>query len=210
MDADGTYAASAVPALVDACVGCDMVVGARIGQRVHATVARTVMKWVFRQTAQWITGARIPDLNSGLRVFHRSLAERFMSVLPNGFSFTTTITVASIVHGLEVRFLATDYMPRMGKSKLRPIRDTLNIGRQLARLGVRFAPLRTSVAIALLLVLASMAYTSTCVIATGDVGLRHLLLGLVPAIATLALGAIAEHRVQHRRTSMPVGSQGAQ
>src|SRR5579862_1208249 len=120
MDADGTYPAAAIPMLVDRCAAADMAVGARLGRTVRAPAARAVAKWCFRQAAQWITWTRIPDLNSGLRVFHRALAERFMDLLPDGFSFTTTITVASILEGATVEFEIVDYMPRIGKSKVRP------------------------------------------------------------------------------------------
>jgi glycosyltransferase involved in cell wall biosynthesis len=147
MDADGTYSASAIPQLVDRCATEDMVVGARVGRHVHGAPARSAVKWCFRQFAQWITGARIPDLNSGLRAFRRDVALRFLSLLPDGFSFTTTITVAALLEGLAVRFEAVDYGARIGQSKIRPVRDTFRIARQLLRLGLRFSPLRTSAAV---------------------------------------------------------------
>ncbi len=198
MDADATYAAAAIPALVEACARADMVVGARIGQSVQPTPARSAVKWWFRQFAQWITGASIPDLNSGLRVFRRTVAERFMTVLPDGFSFTTTITVASTLEGLVVRFAAVDYMPRIGKSKLRPVRDTLRIARQLLRLGLRFAPLRTSMVLAFPLLVAFVGASSRQVIRRepiilGDLG------WLVAGVATLAAGLRAEQQVRRQR-----------
>ena len=81
--------------------------------------------------AESITGVSIPDLNSGLRVFRRELAERYFDLLPDRFSFTTTITVAAITDGCAVHFAPIEYLPRVGRSKLRPIGDTLRIGRQL-------------------------------------------------------------------------------
>jgi glycosyltransferase involved in cell wall biosynthesis len=137
IDADATYPAADVPRLVELCAGVDMVVGARTGRNVQSTPLRSFVKWFFRQYAQWLTGARIPDLNSGLRVFRHELADRFADILPDGFSFTTTITVGSLLDGLRVRFEPIDYMTRIGHSKLHPVLDTMRIARQLVRLGIR-------------------------------------------------------------------------
>lgn len=176
-----------------------MVVGARLSARVCEGRARRVAKWCFRQFAQWITGAAIPDLNSGLRVFHATLAKRFLPLLPDGFSFTTTITVSALAEGCSVRFPIVDYMPRIGRSKVRPVRDTLYIARQLFRLGVRFAPLRTSLAMALpLFVLGGGVYLYHAVW-TGGALIDFIWVGT--GIAILAVGAAAEQRLRRRRES---------
>lgn len=198
MDADGTYAPSAIPRLVEGCASADMVVGARLGARVHGDRARGAVKWCFRQFAQWITAARIPDLNSGLRAFRRPVAERCMALLPDGFSFTTTITVASLVERLAVRFEVVDYMPRIGRSKVRPIRDTLRIARQLLRLGVRLAPWRTAAVLGGPLFLAGVAILAARLWrgdGLGAAGIGAAALGLL----VLAVGAAAEQRVRRRR-----------
>lgn len=198
MDADGTYAPAAIPSLVDRCDSADMVVGARVGPQVHNAVARSAAKWCFRQFAQWITASRIPDLNSGLRVFRRSVAERFMTLLPDGFSFTTTITVASMLEGLAVGFEAVDYMPRIGRSKVRPVRDTLRIARQLLWLGLRFAPLRTAVAIALPLLGTGLVGAGCHLLQSGRLSLADA--GwLMSAVLAVAIGAGAEQGVRRRR-----------
>ncbi len=198
MDADGTYPVAAIPALVDRCASADMVVGARIGQHVDSAMARNAAKWCFRQFAQWITGATIPDLNSGLRVFHRTVAERFLELLPDGFSFTTTITVASILERLVVCFATVDYMPRIGRSKVRPFRDTTRIARQLFWLALRFAPLRTAIAVALPLSGASLAVSAYHLVQRG-----HLTPGdlawLAGSVVIVAAGIGAEQRVRRRR-----------
>jgi hypothetical protein len=211
MDADGTYPAAAIPALVDRCAAADMVVGARVGRNVHSTPARTVVKWCFRQFAQWITWTRIPDLNSGLRIFHRAVAERFMDVLPDGFSFTTTITVASILEGAVVCFETVDYMPRIGRSKVRPLPDTLRIARQLVRLGLRFAPFRTSLLIALPLVVAGGTFSAYGLLTSGRLtpaGLASTAVGIL----VFGLGLAVEQQVRRRRSLAPgtfVASRGS-
>ncbi|HSP99169.1 MAG TPA: glycosyltransferase family 2 protein [Candidatus Dormibacteraeota bacterium] len=198
MDADGTYAPTAVPRLVERCASADMVVGARLGSRVQSDPARGAVKWCFRQFAQWITGTRIPDLNSGLRVFRRPVAERCMALLPDGFSFTTTITVASLVERLTVAFEVVDYMPRIGRSKVRPLRDTLRIARQLLRLGVRLAPLRTALAVAAPLLLVSLGLLVAHLGRGQALGAAEIV-GLALSLLLLALGGAAEQRVRRRR-----------
>jgi glycosyltransferase involved in cell wall biosynthesis len=198
MDADGTYPVDAIPGLVEGCLTADMVVGARIGRNVQSAPLRNAVKWCFRQFAQWITGARIPDLNSGLRVFDRRVAERFITVLPDGFSFTTTITVASLLEGLTVRFAGVDYMPRIGRSKVRPVRDTVRIARQLARLGLSRAPFRTWMALALPCMAVGLIASLAHLVGVGRVLPRDLAwLGVGGLLA--GAGLAAELRVRRRR-----------
>ncbi len=199
MDADATYPVEAIPSLVERCAAADMVVGARLGPRVQPTPARSAVKWIFRQFAQWITAAPIPDLNSGLRVFRRPVAERFMDILPDGFSFTTTITVGSLVERLPVRFEPVDYMPRIGRSKVRPARDTVRIARQLLRLGIRFAPLRTTLAAVMPLLIFGMVSSAYHLLERGHLTVWDLT-GPALGVVAMATGARAEQRVRRRRS----------
>ena len=79
---------------------------------------------LLRAYATWIARQEIPDLNSGMRVFRRSLVERFFNILPDGFSFTTTITLAMLTNRYSVRYVPIGYSARIGKSKIKPIQDT--------------------------------------------------------------------------------------
>ena len=81
-------------------------------------------------------------MNSGLRLFRKDVAERFLHVLPNSFSFTTTITMAMLSNDYVVHFEPIDYARRIGKSKIKPVRDTLRFVQLILRTGMYFAPLR--------------------------------------------------------------------
>ena len=201
IDADGTYPASAVPQLVEGCESFDLIVGARPARNAHDSWPRALVKQTLRVIAESLTGAQIPDLNSGLRAFRREIAERYLDLLPDGFSFTTTITIASIADGLAVRFRPIGYLPRIGRSKVRPIPDTLRVGRQLLRLGIRFAPLRTAAwvagACALMFALSSAWHAASSRPMSADVGY------LVAAGTALALGAYREGRVRRRPLPTP-------
>jgi glycosyltransferase involved in cell wall biosynthesis len=142
-DADGTYPNERIPELVEMAQGVDMVVGSRTGPDVHYSLIRKIPKLFLRAYASWISRTRIPDLNSGLRVFRRDLARRFFFLLSDGFSFTTTITLAMLTNHFTVRYVPINYAPRVGRSKIRPIRDTLSFFHLIFRAGTFFAPMRT-------------------------------------------------------------------
>jgi glycosyltransferase involved in cell wall biosynthesis len=118
-DADGTYPCEAIPRILDEMGEYDMVVGARIGESVAIPMVRRPAKWFLRKLASYLAGRTIPDLNSGLRAMRKSLILRFEHILPSGFSFTTTITLAALCSGALVRYSPIDYHARIGESKIR-------------------------------------------------------------------------------------------
>jgi len=147
-DADGSYPNERIPELVRLAAGVDMVVGARIGANVQYPLLRRIPKWFLKRFAQFLARRPIPDINSGLRVFRRDVAERFLHILPDTFSFTTTITLAMLTNGYGVHYEPVDYRRRIGRSKIRPIRDTLRFTQLILRTGMYFAPLRVFLPVA--------------------------------------------------------------
>ncbi|MCG3197563.1 MAG: glycosyltransferase family 2 protein [Candidatus Omnitrophica bacterium] len=141
-DADLTYPAERIPELVNELAEADMAVGARTGASVHIPLFRRPAKWILNRLANRVAGRRIPDLNSGLRAFKRDLALRYLHLYPEGFSFTTTLTLAALCDGCEVRYLPIDYARRAGKSKIHPLRDTFNFLVLIVRVAAYFEPLR--------------------------------------------------------------------
>lgn len=140
-DADGTYPNHRMGELF-ALPDADMVVGARVGSDVVYSKVRAIPKIFLRRYAQWITGTNIPDINSGFRAFRADVAKRYLHLYPDGFSFTTTITISMLMEGREVIYEPISYTPRIGKSKIKPIRDTLRFVSTIARTGMFFAPLK--------------------------------------------------------------------
>ncbi len=119
-DADGTYPAHYIPELLSELHLADMVTGARIGRNVNIPLVRRPAKWVLNRLANYLTNSRIPDLNSGLRAFRRDVAMQYFPVLPDQFSFTTTITLAMHCDKYAVKYVPIDYHPRTGRSKILP------------------------------------------------------------------------------------------
>jgi glycosyltransferase involved in cell wall biosynthesis len=142
IDADGTYPSDRIPDLVDTAAGADMVIGARTEGTRGQPLLRRFAKSILRAHCSWLVGERIPDMNSGLRVFRKSVAERFFKILPDGFSLTTTLTVAMMRNRYTVVFEPIAFAERIGRSKIRPLRDTLGFIQLIVRTGMYFAPLR--------------------------------------------------------------------
>jgi glycosyltransferase involved in cell wall biosynthesis len=167
-DADGTYPNHRIPELFTKCTeGWDMVVGARTGDNVTYPLIRKIPKAFLKAYASWIARQNIPDINSGLRVFRRDLAEEYLHFLPGGFSFTTTITLAMLTSYRNVLFVPIDYHPRIGKSKIRPVRDTLNFIQLIARVGMYFAPVRVLLPVILLSALGTLISFSVDLLQAG-------------------------------------------
>lgn len=141
-DADGTYPNHRIPELVGLAEGYDMLVGARVGDDVDYSKIRAIPKVFLRAWASWIANYDIPDINSGLRVFKKESVSRFFSVLPNTFSFTTTISLCMLTNYMAVKYEPIGYKKRIGKSKIKPVRDTLRFCMLILRTGMYFAPVR--------------------------------------------------------------------
>lgn len=175
-DADGTYPNQRIPELVAACADVDMVVGARTADDVTYPLIRKIPKVFLKAYASWIARQDIPDLNSGMRVFRRNVVERFLNILPDGFSFTTTITLAMLTNSFIVRYVPIGYSPRIGKSKIKPIRDTLGFFQLILRTGMYFAPLRVYGPVLVAMFLAFMVSLGFDVLVARDLTEKTLLL----------------------------------
>lgn len=193
-DADGTYPHEAIPRLVEALlVGeRDMVVGARTGANVAAPLLRRPAKWAIRRLAAYISGEEIPDLNSGLRLFRRDVARRFFGLLPDGFSFTTTITLGMLLNGYRVEYIPIDYHKRIGQSKIRPIQDTINFTILVLRLGLYFAPLKVFLPVAVGLFLFGGAWNLASPYIFGEWAETSTAFFWMTAVQIAATGLLAE------------------
>ncbi|MEW6740173.1 MAG: glycosyltransferase family 2 protein [Nitrospirota bacterium] len=193
-DADATYPNEDIPKLIDKIKteNADMVVGARIGKNVNIPLVRRPAKWVLQKVANLVSGQYIPDLNSGLRVFKKSVAMQFLSVLPNGFSFTTTITLALLTNGFYVEYIPINYHARIGNSKIRPMRDTINFLQLILRIALYFAPLKIFLPISGLLMLLGIFWGIFSKFVLGRFADTSTLIIVTSSIEVLVVGLLAE------------------
>lgn len=141
LDADGTYPPEALAQMLELGKTVDMVVGDRGAAMSNVPLIRRPAKWLLHQLANFLAQRHIPDLNSGLRVFRRESLERFIPLLPDGFSFTTTITLAMLCSKMEVAYLPISYGKRIGRSKIRAT-DFFSFVLLVLRIIMLFEPLR--------------------------------------------------------------------
>lgn len=176
IDADSTYPVEKIPLLLSYMDEYDMVVGARTGQNVQIQLIRRPAKWILSKLANYLSGTRIPDLNSGLRAFKKEVALRFFNILPDQFSFTTTLTLAMTCSGYAIKYEPISYSRRVGKSKISPIRDTFNFVSLIIRTVMYFNPLKIFIPISLLLAGLGMVTLCYDVFAIHNIGDKTVLL----------------------------------
>ncbi|MBM4431411.1 MAG: glycosyltransferase family 2 protein [Chloroflexi bacterium] len=194
-DADGTYPNERIPDLLARLAqddGCDMVVGARTGEKVSIPLVRRPAKWALGQLANLVVGEPIPDLNSGLRVFRRQAALRFFNLLPDGFSFTTTITLAMLSNGYMVGYVPINYHPRVGRSKIRPIQDTLDFAQLILRIALYFAPLKIFLPLSGILLLLAVAWGLFSRYVLGQLADVSTMVVAMGAVQVAVVGLLAE------------------
>ncbi|OLT28222.1 glycosyl transferase family 2 [Nocardiopsis sp. CNR-923] len=144
-DADMSYPNERIPELVamlDQDPETDQVVGARTQEMGSHKALRVPAKWAIRKIAERLTGTRIPDLNSGLRVFRRDVARPYLRLLPPGFSCVTTITLAFLSNHHPVRYVPIEYATRAGTSKFHFVKDAYRYILQVLRMVMYFNPLK--------------------------------------------------------------------
>ena len=190
-DADGTYPLEDLPRLAVDAPHFDMVVRARTGDVVHIPPLRRPGKWLITRLAEYLSGQRIPDLNSGFRIFRKEVALRFLSLYPDGFSFTTTITLAMLTNFHRVKFIPINYHKRVGKSSIHPVRDFTNFTILIIRICAYFKPLNVFVPPALLLILLGLIKGTIDYRSGGHLGLLAIAMALT-GVQMVFIGLLAD------------------
>jgi glycosyltransferase involved in cell wall biosynthesis len=190
-DADGTYPLADIPRLVEEAARYDMVVGARTGDIVEVPLLRRPGKWIITRLAEYLSGQEIPDLNSGFRVFRKDVALRYLSLYPDGFSFTTTITLAMLTNHYRVKFIPINYLKRVGKSSIHPVRDFTNFTILIIRICAYFKPLHVFVPPALLFIILGILKGFIDYHGQGHLGLLSIAMALT-GIQMLFIGLLAD------------------
>jgi glycosyltransferase involved in cell wall biosynthesis len=192
-DADGTYPNERIPELFQRLLDekADMVVGSRTGDSVHIPLIRRPAKAFLRSLANHLSGHKIPDLNSGLRIMRKEPLVACFPLVSNGFSFTTTTLLAFMSQDFRVTFVPIDYEQRTGRSKIRPIHDTLNFVVLILRVCAHFEPLRVFIPVATLLFTAGVIHGSYQLWQLRGLGEGPVLL-LVASLQVLMSGLIAD------------------
>lgn len=188
-DADGTYPVEAIPRLLAESATNSMVVGARIGSSVQVPMERRPAKWFLNRLASYLAGRPLPDINSGLRLIRKSLVQRYEHLLPQGFSFTTTITLAAACNGHPLTYVPIDYHARLGTSKIRP-RHAFDFTLLIIRTIVFFNPLKVFLPLGAVLAAGGLAKFVYDI--TRDNLSESAVLGVLAALVVWAVGLLAD------------------
>ena len=142
MDGDGQHKASDVlKLLAQFREGYDMVVGAR-SAATQASVSRLVANSVYNKLSSWISGQKIADLTSGFRAVNGKKFRQFIYLLPNGFSYPTTITMAFFRAGYSVSYMDIEAGKREGKSHISLVKDGIRFFLIIFKIGTLYSPLK--------------------------------------------------------------------
>ncbi|WP_020502867.1 glycosyltransferase family 2 protein [Lamprocystis purpurea] len=193
IDADLTYPAQSIPELVaEFRKGFDMVVGARTGHHYTGSVFKGPLRDILKFLVEFSAGRSIPDANSGLRVFSRATISGYLPHLCNTFSFTTSLTLAYMLTGRFVTYLPIPYHERVGKTKVKLLKDSLLTLQYIIQAIIYYNPLK----LFLLLTLITIALAIGGFLAAAITGLHAPYLlgigGLLMSIAVFALGLLAD------------------
>jgi glycosyltransferase involved in cell wall biosynthesis len=191
MHADGQHTASDASRLIASLNdGFEMAVGAR-RQGSHASMGRALGNWVYNRLATYVVGHHISDLTSGFRAVKTQRFREFLHLLPNGFSYPTTITMAFFRAGYSVRFVPIRAEQRTGSSHIRPTRDAVRFLLIIFRVATLYSPLKLFFPLSLVFGLIGIAYaTSTLVIDGRFTNMSVVLFSL--SILTFLMGLVSE------------------
>jgi glycosyltransferase involved in cell wall biosynthesis len=158
MDADGQHGGDELSLLLERLdAGYDMAIGARDSGS-HANFGRLFANGFYNELASLLCGHRIPDLTSGFRVVRAKLFKQFLYLLPNGFSYPTTITMAFLRSGYPIDFVPIKAAKRVGKSHIRPIRDGLRFLIIIFKVVTLYSPLKIFVPVSATFFVTGLGY----------------------------------------------------
>ncbi|MEW5758318.1 MAG: glycosyltransferase family 2 protein [Candidatus Omnitrophota bacterium] len=149
IDGDGSYPAESIKELYKYYPQYHMVVGARQGREYNKGMLKRPARILFKHLTEYACGRKIPDVNSGLRIFNKEIVLTFQDSLCTGFSFTTTLTLIFLLNHFYVKYIPIDYFKREGKSKVRHFKDTLRAAQIIIEAFIYYNPLKLFLLIAI-------------------------------------------------------------
>jgi glycosyltransferase involved in cell wall biosynthesis len=198
IDADGSYSPEDLLHLIPFVSQFDMIVGQRSGTHFHGGPIKFMGRRLQLFLVEFTTGTKVPDVNSGLRIFPRELSLTFFDNLCGGFSFTTSITLAMLMNDYTIKFVPVSYEARTGKSNVCYYRDTLRSLQIITHAILKFNPIKMFLLLSMV-PLVCMGVSGICALPAAylhhfDIALFFgviAILFMLTALIILALGFVA-------------------
>lgn len=191
MDADGQHNPDDIPRLLSKLAeGYDMAVGARSNGS-QASIGRLTANKLYNMMASWVVGRPIADLTSGFRAVHAAKFREFLYLLPNGFSYPTTITMSFFRNGYPVAYVPIHAENRTGKSHINLVRDGIRFLLIIFKIGTLYSPLKIFFPISALFFLLGIGYYVHTYASTGRFTNMSALL-LTTSMLIFLIGLLSE------------------
>ncbi|MFA5792094.1 MAG: glycosyltransferase family 2 protein [Candidatus Paceibacterota bacterium] len=201
-DSDGQHNPEDIISLLQHFNNYDMLVGER-SRDSHKEWIRRPGKWVLSKTANFLTGRKIPDLNSGLRLVKRDVILKLLHLFPDGFSFSTTSTIAFLNLGLNIGYYPIKTNKRIGKSSVKQLKHGSNVLLLILRLIILFNPLKVFIPISISIFFLGIIYEVMQGIVMMETGHERLIPGafflMITGILIFFFGLVVDQVSEMRK-----------
>ena len=196
MDADGQHKPEDIARLLEHKDRYDMVVGARTRQS-ETSAHRDLANWVYNRFASYVTRFKVEDLTSGFRLVRLSVARQFIYLLPNTFSYPSTLTLGYLRSGRTVKYIPIQTKARVGKSKIKLLKDGARFFLIITKIASLFSPFRVFLPISLGFFVTGLCYYAYTFLTQGRFTNMSALL-FNSSIIIFMIGLVAEQISQMR------------
>jgi len=196
MDADGQHQPEDIARLLEYKDKYDMVVGARTRQS-KTKAHRDIANWIYKKFASYVTQFKIEDLTSGFRVVRLSVAKQFIYLLPNTFSYPSTLTMGYLRSGRSIKYVPIQTKVRIGKSKIKLLKDGTRFFLIITKIATLFSPFRIFLPISMFFFATGVLYyLFTFVTANRFTNMSAMLLSI--SVIIFMIGLVSEQISQMR------------
>ena len=196
MDADGQHKPEDIVRLLEHKDRYDMVVGARTRQS-ETSAHRDLANWVYNRFASYVTRFKVEDLTSGFRLVRLSVARQFIYLLPNTFSYPSTLTLGYLRSGRTVKYIPIQTKARVGKSKIKLLKDGARFFLIITKIASLFSPFRVFLPISMGFFVTGLCYYAYTFLTQGRFTNMSALL-FNTSVIVFMIGLVAEQISQMR------------
>jgi glycosyltransferase involved in cell wall biosynthesis len=196
MDADSQHNPEDIARLLEHKDQYDMVIGARTNKSETAW-HRDLANYFYNKFATYVTKFKIDDLTSGFRLVRKSTAGQYIYLLPNTFSYPTTLTMAYLRSGRSIKYLPIEVKKRVGKSKIKLVEDGIRFFLIISKIATLFSPFRIFLPISILLFFTGLSYYCFTFFTQGRFTNMSALL-ITTSIIVFMIGLVSEQISQLR------------